>query len=210
MGSSKEGGTLLQLWNIIDRRNVGSSMEVKHHVNEIENFLELVVKCHMVAAALHHFGMTSVTDVPHCSAFPEHILQIPVNDHKKMLMKEMIKIIERYVVPREFVSNTPDPVAAEIIANPHAVRVSDEHQYLSIPPPPKRRKLPDSVLRLTPRSHASQAVKKVAKDGVYNYASSVLNDGLLLLEFKDAIREGDGKSLESASTLFSPCWTQKL
>jgi len=29
-------------------------------------------------------------------------------------------------------------------------------------------------------------------DGVLNYTSAVLNDGLLLLEFKDAIREGDG------------------
>ena len=32
-----------------------------------------------------------------------------------------------------------------------------------------------------------------APDGVFNYASAVLNDGLLYLEFIDAIREGDGK-----------------
>ena len=39
---------------------------------------------------------------------------------------------------------------------------------------------------------ASQAVKKAAVDGIHDYASMVLADGLLLLEFKDAIREGDG------------------
>ena len=79
------------------------------------------------------------------------------------------------------------PAQEEITAYPHAERILDEHQYFSIPKPKSRRRLPDS--------HASQAVKKVAPDGVYNYASAVLNDGLLLLEFKDAIREGDGRRI---------------
>jgi L1 cell adhesion molecule like protein len=35
-------------------------------------------------------------------------------------------------------------------------------------------------------------MRAAAPDGVFNYASAILNDGLLLLEFKDAIREGDG------------------
>ena len=39
---------------------------------------------------------------------------------------------------------------------------------------------------------ASRSVRCAAEDGVYIYASAVLNDGLLLLELKDAIREGDG------------------
>ena len=40
--------------------------------------------------------------------------------------------------------------------------------------------------------HASRDVHKASPDGVFNYASAVLNDGLLLLEFRDAIHEGDG------------------
>ena len=39
---------------------------------------------------------------------------------------------------------------------------------------------------------ASRYVCCTAEDGVYTYASAVLNDRLLLLECKDAIREGDG------------------
>ena len=38
----------------------------------------------------------------------------------------------------------------------------------------------------------SQSVHRVAEDGIRNYASAILSDGLLLLEFKDSIREGDG------------------
>ena len=38
---------------------------------------------------------------------------------------------------------------------------------------------------------SSQSIRQVATDGVFAYDSAVLNDGLLLLEFKDATREGD-------------------
>lgn len=39
----------------------------------------------------------------------------------------------------------------------------------------------------------------LSQDGVFNYASAVLNEGLLLLELRDAIHEGDGPRI-------IPCW----
>ena len=39
---------------------------------------------------------------------------------------------------------------------------------------------------------APYSVQKFSPDGVFNYACTVLNDGLLLLELCDAIHEGDG------------------
>ena len=35
-------------------------------------------------------------------------------------------------------------------------------------------------------------IRESTPDGVFNYASAVLNDGLKLLELRDAIHEGDG------------------
>ena len=43
--------------------------------------------------------------------------------------------------------------------------------------------------------HASQAVHGTVPDGIFDYACAVLNDGLLLLEFRDAIHEGDGERI---------------
>ena len=40
--------------------------------------------------------------------------------------------------------------------------------------------------------HAAKSVCENVPDGVFDYACSVLNDGLLLLELRDAIHEGDG------------------
>ena len=42
---------------------------------------------------------------------------------------------------------------------------------------------------------ATQEVRKALHDGVFDYAAAVLNDRLLLLEFRDAIREGDGERI---------------
>ena len=69
MNSSKEGGTLLQLKNIINRRNIGKDISGK--VNEVEDFLELVINCHLIAAALHFFSMESVSDTPHSNGLAQ-------------------------------------------------------------------------------------------------------------------------------------------
>jgi len=57
---------------------------------------------------------------------------------------------------------------------------------------PVIRLLPPSISRTMEKPEAAQTIQQCAVDGVSQYASAVLNDGLLLLEFKDAIREGDG------------------
>jgi len=57
---------------------------------------------------------------------------------------------------------------------------------------PCRFQFPTTV-RSTICTYASQALKKAASDGIFNYASTFLNDGLLPLELKDAIRGGDGE-----------------
>lgn len=53
---------------------------------------------------------------------------------------------------------------------------------------------------------ATQSIHKKAPDGVYNYASAILNDGLLLLEVRDAIHEGDGPRLLRCWKLMMLYW----
>ena len=44
----------------------------------------------------------------------------------------------------------------------------------------------------------------VVKDGVNNYARAVLTDGLLLMEYRDAIREGDGNRVQICHKFLMP------
>lgn len=57
-----DGGTLYQLRNLINRRNVISSPE--NDVNASEDFLTIMVKAHVVAVAMEVLGMCDLLDSP--------------------------------------------------------------------------------------------------------------------------------------------------
>ena len=75
-GSSLEGGTLLQLRNLINRRNV--KRDISGKFNEAIDFFELVVTGYVISAALHFFSMRSVTDKP-----SRNCPQIPTKEQDK-------------------------------------------------------------------------------------------------------------------------------
>jgi hypothetical protein len=158
-GSSKEGGTLLQLRNRINRRNVSDAQDITKHVNEIEDFLELVVNCHLIAAAMHFFSMATTSDEPHSNGFPSNIAEMEQHRRQKILFERLGRIVDEYIVPREFNSESSQPEPARTSAtNPHLTRISTKHQYTALPTQqPRHRHLPTSVISAAPRSHASPA-----------------------------------------------------
>ena len=176
----------MQLKNIINRRNIGK--DINGRVNEAEDFLELVINCHLISAAMHYFSMESVSDTPHSNGFDSQISQKSLNECTRLFRSRMDDIIQQYVISRAFTSPVLDPTESHV--NSHASRIHHEHTYGFVPP--QHRHFPLSISDVFPREHASESVRALVPDGVFSYASAVLNDGLLLLEFKDAIREGDG------------------
>ena len=64
---------------------------------------------------------------------------------------------------------------------------------------PRKRKLLSWLDTKSDVIYPSPETVKVASDGVLNHSCAVLNDGLLILEFRDAIREGDGPCI-------ARCW----
>ncbi len=62
-----ERGTLYQLRNLINRRNV--TKEIKSDVNAIEDFIEVVTTGYIVSAVMthlgmSHLGMSHINDIP--------------------------------------------------------------------------------------------------------------------------------------------------
>lgn len=195
-GSSLEGGTLQQLRNLISRRNIGLSTNVTGHVNEIEDFLETVIRCHLISAALHFFLMSNIGDSPHTNDIPPAFKSLPLKKRKAIFLEKLLCIVDRYVVPEQFCSHAqPIKLVPTLLkdthSNPHLCRVMQEHDYIASPPV-SFRTLPPSITQKLDRQEASHLIQDKVSDGVLDYASAVLNDGLFLLEFKDAIREGDG------------------
>ena len=58
-GSNCDGGTLLQLRN---RRNVATNRDGRF--NASIDFLELGIESHVIAAGMHFFGISEVSDEP--------------------------------------------------------------------------------------------------------------------------------------------------
>ena len=61
--SNQDGGTLMQLKNLINRKNVPS--KPKADMNACEDFLDLVMTSHILAAGMDLLQMTSLEDDPH-------------------------------------------------------------------------------------------------------------------------------------------------
>ena len=82
----------------------------------------------------------------------------------------------------------------DISNNPHLKRIMSEHDNSKRQPCGPHdlvpRALPQSITKTL--GNTSHTIQQCAVDGVSQYASAVLKDSQLLLEFKDAIREGDG------------------
>lgn len=64
-----EGGTLCQLKCLIKRTNIPA--KPKDNVNAAEKFFQVVVIGHIISAALHHFNMDSVEDIPSSVEFTQ-------------------------------------------------------------------------------------------------------------------------------------------
>ena len=58
--SSQDGGTMYQLRNLINRRNVVT--DPKKDMNACEDFFELITNAHILAAAMQKFNMNNLTD----------------------------------------------------------------------------------------------------------------------------------------------------
>ena len=95
--SSQEGGTLFQLRNLINRRNVVT--KVKTDMNATEDFFEVITASHIVAVTLHTCGMTNLEDTPHTPPFDVNIDEL--SPHQKwLLLSTFIQgILEHHVKP---------------------------------------------------------------------------------------------------------------
>ena len=85
--------------------------------------------------------------------------------------------------------------------NPHEQRVLVEHSYCESTV--TCRNLPHTITASLQMTQPSESIRQIAVDGVFNYASAVFNDDMLLLKFCDAIKEGNGKQILQ-------CWKAML
>ncbi len=138
-----ERGTLFNLRNKINRRNV--SKNCKTDLNAHEDFFELVVEAYIVCAVKQYLKMNTIDDVPSEDVLPNSSLMWMEEDGERL--KALMSI---------------------------AVNIASQHIDIQTNAP----------------KHTQSRSKST--DKVLSYSNEVMTLGLLLFEFKDAIKEGDG------------------
>ena len=89
-------GTLCQLRNIINRRNVSAAAD--KDFNACDDFFKLVTRAHIIAAAMRYFEMTSVNDFPKHYLLSESLMfesEETRKDILEMVCKEIVLMFVR-------------------------------------------------------------------------------------------------------------------
>ena len=92
--SSLNGGTLQQLRNLVNRRNVSSDPD--SNFNAAEDFFHLVGIAHVVAASLKYFGMDDVNSIPDESMLPSDVLFLPKEERKVAVHTAVLGFVREF------------------------------------------------------------------------------------------------------------------
>ena len=89
-----ERGTLFQLRNAINRRNV--TQYCKNDVNASEDFFELVVKGHMLVAVMDTIGMSATDDAPSSQSMSHDAWMLTDEERKSSLMEVAEQVVNTH------------------------------------------------------------------------------------------------------------------
>lgn len=90
--SAREAGTLYQLRNTINRRNVVKNVSADYHA--VGSFIDLVTSAHVIAAALKAFGMSNIEDP--CPKIPMFTDQADEGSRKRLLDKIVGDMVDTF------------------------------------------------------------------------------------------------------------------
>lgn len=92
--SEGEKGTLKQLQTAINHTNIPT--KVKDDPMAVEDFMDLILDAHIVAAAMEFFGMTNVTSTPTANVHFNKIKKMPKHDKWKALFIAVQSFLDHY------------------------------------------------------------------------------------------------------------------
>lgn len=218
--SSGDKCTLFSDRNLINRRNVKA--DVSSAANPCRKFFELEVSARLMAAAMQVLGMESLTDAPKTNSIPANISEAGVVQQRMYLRQIAALVIDKFVIRKDAVETfllkilsaeefqasrqrnlTVDgrfmcryPGCGKTFAY-NGKRMKD-HESTHNPP------VPDvSEISLSSQLPETPSSKKAEKDDMFNYQCSFLEFALIIVNFFDAIKEGDGKRVVR-------CWKFQL
>ena len=94
-GTSMEGGTLLQLKNLLNRTHL--PRDPHKNVNATEDFVNVIFTGHVIAAAMKYFNMNAIGDIPDKSLIPSNIESLSQEEKKAILFSNIETLLHSVV-----------------------------------------------------------------------------------------------------------------
>ena len=85
-----------QIQVLINRQNIPT--KVKDNPNAVEDFIDVVVDAHVVAAALTFFGMESAESTPTKNINIAAIKSLPLKERQSRLLHAVSNLVSKYVM----------------------------------------------------------------------------------------------------------------
>ncbi len=185
---------------LIDRRNV--SKDISNHVNACKRFFSLCIKVRVVVAALKVLEIDSIDSVPDSSILPSYLNADSPNIEKKRFIESLAqKVVDQYILKEERMKNLlkMKQVIEDEERETASYLTADGRHKCRFPGCSKTFKYDGKSRRDHEGQHGiptATLVKAVSlkspQDDMFNYQLALLEIGLLIQNFYDAISEGDG------------------
>ena len=194
--SASDHGTLYQLRNLVQRRNVGK--KPKKDFNAHDSFFSLVTTSHILAAAMELLGMDSLDDHPSEHLLPENVQALPKSE-RSMILNHICDVVLHSYVDLHHSVEVEDPVSTHSKSTDPSKskecctegkedsRVGEEDSSKC------EETSSEDEEEYSERERDSNKGDSKQDDSVQAYATEILTLGLIYAEFADGIREGDGE-----------------
>ena len=199
-------GTMCSNMNVTNQLNAKTS-NVLDNFNYCKNYVKLETDAFIVTATMKHFGMTTLED-PVDQFIPASILQGTRSTRRLWLHEQVKAILKKYVMDdqEQFHQSLRDEVIE--MNRPkvyHCSVCGKEYRYEKARDNHEARVHSVNTSPVGEASNSSNTAESTSEeqttpaeqktDDRYNYATARLNFGMIVFNFDDAVKEGDGERI---------------
>ena len=211
--SGNDIGTMFSNMNVTNIVNAKTS-NVLDNFNSCKEYVNMETDAFIVAAALKYFGMESLETCAE-EVIPPNIMTQRKQDRRIWLHGHVKNILQTHVMDEQQSKHTEIREGVEQAARPPLRALvscfvcGKEYWYRKALVNHLDREhaghspIPDPEEMEQPRTNQSQSSEELPSDDRFNYACVRLGFGLLLRNFDDAVKEGDGERIIR-------CWKMSL
>ncbi|CAH3165645.1 unnamed protein product, partial [Porites lobata] len=194
--SANDVGTMCSNMNVINQVNAKTS-NVLDNFNHCKTYVKLETDAFITAATMKHFGMTNLEE-PAGNFIPPSILDGSQSTRRIWLHKQVKDILKKAVIDEQeqFHATLQNELIELNRPKRFYCRVCNKEYRYAKARDSHENNIHSFSIELASPEESSDSMQPLAEhkpvDARYNYACARLNFGMLLYNFDDAIKEGDG------------------